>query len=143
TGPGDLVAFDLPRGLPAACVILASFATGCGYLALDPAHPMERRRQILNQARPKVLVTTQPNQYAESRSTSAASAGTTTTTPATRPWLTELYLKDVVQCMPKHNDVGPVAGCELVDTRDTAYVGFTSGSTGHPKGVVISRGALS
>lgn len=51
-----VVAIALPKGLHLYAAILAVLGSGATYLPLDPAHPLERRLQILGNAQVCVLI---------------------------------------------------------------------------------------
>src|SRR5689334_15851577 len=50
------VAICLERGIPAAAAILGVLRAGAAYLPLDPAWPVERLRQILDDAGARVVI---------------------------------------------------------------------------------------
>ncbi|WP_405901944.1 amino acid adenylation domain-containing protein [Streptomyces sp. NBC_00656] len=118
-GPEDRVAVALPRTHRLVVALLAVLRTGAAYVPLDPDYPAQRLSYMLEDARPRLLLTTPaihrrlpassvPHLYADepghSRTTGAHSA------PAPSP-----------------------------DPAHPAYVIYTSGSTGRPKGVVVTH----
>ncbi|WP_328320189.1 non-ribosomal peptide synthetase [Streptomyces sp. NBC_00388] len=120
-GPEDRVAVALPRTHELVVALLGILKAGAAYVPLDPDYPAQRLSYMLDDARPRLLLTTPglhrglpesavPHLYTEdlAGSTPPAAAG-----PAPVP-------------LPAH----------------PAYVIYTSGSTGRPKGVVVThRGA--
>src|SRR5262249_16517953 len=56
-GPETVVALCLPRSAESVICSLAVLKTGGAYLPLDPAYPIERLAFMLNDARPRVLIT--------------------------------------------------------------------------------------
>ena len=56
-GPEDLVAVALPRSVDLVVALLATIKSGGGYLPIDPDYPVERLEFMLEDARPKCLVT--------------------------------------------------------------------------------------
>lgn len=115
-GHGTLVATELPRSPLAAMAPLAISRAGAAFLPLDIDHPVERRAEILRDARPAFVV--RPTE------------GPRSTTGGTVVGEAAGLLVERLPGMPRR----PRAG--------TAYVIYTSGTSGQPKGVVIGHRAL-
>ncbi|WP_233159484.1 non-ribosomal peptide synthetase [Pseudonocardia sp. MH-G8] len=125
-GPDDVVALALPRGADLVVALLAVLDAGAAYLALDPEHPAPRRRELLADARPGLVVTAGP----------APDLGA-----VDRLDLTDPAVLAELATLPD----GPLADSELAAPRHPehlAYVIYTSGSTGRPKGVLARSGGL-
>ncbi|MYS85077.1 non-ribosomal peptide synthetase/MFS transporter [Embleya scabrispora] len=55
--PGDLVGIPLPRGRDAIVAILAVLRAGAGYVPLDPVYPAARLDLMIEETRPRALIT--------------------------------------------------------------------------------------
>ncbi|NME81103.1 non-ribosomal peptide synthase/polyketide synthase [Rhodococcus sp. 105337] len=122
-GPEQVVALAVPRSLDLLVGMYAIVKTGAAYLPLDPEHPPERLRYVLDTAHPVTVLTRERDRLTLPPGTPVLDLDTldTTSAPATAP---------TVEHRP-----GP--------TGDTlAYVLFTSGSTGRPKGVAVAHDAI-
>lgn len=118
-GPETRVAFALPDGDADAIVaMLGILKSGGAYVPLDPAHPAARLARLLE-------------------SSGAALVVTSATAPAP-PLAAEVIRADA----SAPAETTPVPG-PVVRARSLAYVLFTSGSTGEPKGVAVEHGNLS
>ncbi|WP_405461334.1 amino acid adenylation domain-containing protein [Streptomyces sp. NBC_00101] len=119
-GPEDRVAVALPRTHELVVGLLGVLKAGAAYVPLDPDYPADRLAYMLDDARPRLLLTTPalhrrlpgspvPHLYPTEAVAGAAPEG-----------------RAAARVRPEH----------------PAYVIYTSGSTGRPKGVVVThRGA--
>jgi amino acid adenylation domain-containing protein len=116
------VGVSLPRGATELVALLAVLGAGAAYVPLDPSHPIDRLRLVLEDAAPDVLIVHPASPLAQ-----LAAARHVV-------WLDGLSALEAA---------APAPARPVVPRPDaTAYVMFTSGSTGRPKGVEITRGAL-
>ncbi|MEV0122260.1 amino acid adenylation domain-containing protein [Streptomyces sp. NPDC050703] len=124
--PETYVAVLLPRTADYVVALLAVLKTGAACVPLDPAHPAERIRAMVADARPRYVITT-----------SAEAPRLARATP--RVVLDEEATVLGPGCRPEADPGGPHrpswAG-------HPAYVSFTSGTSGRPKGVVVEHRQL-
>nr|WP_245322598.1 non-ribosomal peptide synthetase [Bradyrhizobium valentinum] len=124
-GPDQPVAICLERGVAMVVSLLAVLKAGGAYLPLDPAYPAERLREIVDDAKPRLLIA---NNVAR-----ATFASTTCE-------LVDLEASASVIASLATSDPGDlVAG---LTSRHLAYIIYTSGSTGRPKGVMVEHRGL-
>ncbi len=116
--PDDFVAMVTERGLEMVCGILAVLKSGGAYLPIDPEYPAERIGFMLEDSRPKAILT--------------YNAEIDTDIP-----VIDLAQDEVWADSSEH--------LETVNKPDNlAYCIYTSGTTGKPKGVMVEhRGVVS
>lgn len=123
-GPGDRVAVCLDRSIALPAALLGVLKCGAAYVPLDPGHPTERLRRMLEDAEVAAAVT----------------AGDLLTDVAALP----LPLSRLVRLdgHPDTWDGGAPASMTGPTGSDLAYLIYTSGSTGDPKAVMVEHRAL-
>ncbi|MFC9662319.1 non-ribosomal peptide synthase/polyketide synthase [Nocardia sp. NPDC127606] len=131
-GPDAMVGLAIRRSTELVVAMYAVLTAGGAYVPIDPDHPADRVTQILDTARPHLVLTTAGDEF------DGPTPGGSGTGLPTRV----VVLGDVDTARyPGH----PVAESELrAPLRDSnlAYVLFTSGSTGRPKGVAMSHAGV-
>lgn len=116
--PGDVVGLLLGRGQQAIIAMLATWKVGAAYLPLDPSYPAERLAYMIEDSRAALLLSQREHQ-------------------ALTPGTVRSLLLDELSAA-----ASPAPHVE-VDPQRTAYLIYTSGSSGQPKGVPISHANLS
>ena len=115
----DLVGLCLDRSIAGVVSALAVLKSGGAYLPLDPNYPLERLAFMLDDAQPRVLVTT-------TKMAAQIPVG---------PW-------QVIAIDAEIGGQSTSSPCIDIDLEQLAYVIYTSGSTGRPKGVEITHANL-
>ncbi len=126
-GPEDLVGVYLERTPSAILALLAIGKAGGAYLPLDPAYPADRVAMILEDARPKVILT-------EEHLAGKLPADGAPLLQMDRQWERQSTLRDGEPFFEEPAGARGEAGLD-----NLAYVIFTSGSTGRPKGVMVTQ----
>ncbi|MFG3541091.1 amino acid adenylation domain-containing protein [Streptomyces clavifer] len=121
-GPEDRVAVALPRTHDLVVALLGVLKAGAAYVPLDPDYPARRLSYMLDDAAPRLLLTT-PAVHRR--------------LPASP--VPHLYTDDLHNsaAAPAYEAARP--GARVPHPAHPAYVIYTSGSTGRPKGVVVTH----
>lgn len=119
----SVVAIRADRSCDLIVALLAVMSAGGAYLALDPEQPRDRIERLLADARPALALVTRAH---------------VTGLPATEAEV--LILDDELAATDREPVSAPLP--DLVADQ-LAYVSYTSGSTGEPKGVAVPHRGLS
>ncbi|CAO5157063.1 Thioester reductase [Frankia sp. AiPs1] len=118
--PEDVVGIRLARSAEMVVAVLAAMVVGGAFVPVDPAWPEQRRRRVLADARARLVITGAPP---ASSADGVPAVGVDLTAWAFGTWSAEPL------------DLS-IPGDGL------AYIMFTSGSTGAPKGAMIRQDAI-
>lgn len=117
---GSRVGILAGRGVTALTGILGTCWAGCTWVPLNPAHPLDRMNNLLGRAELDALIVDE-----------AGASLLTGLEPPSRVLGPEVDLAETIDHppVPRNGD-------------DLAYLMFTSGTTGIPKGVMITHAAI-
>ncbi|WP_372948098.1 non-ribosomal peptide synthetase [Mariniphaga sp.] len=116
--PGDFVAVLLPRSIELIVALIAIMECGAAYVPLDPDYPKKRLEFMLKDSETKFMITTK------------------TSSPLLESGAKILFIKSIFSNLPKYPDT-PVN--LVADNNQVAYLLYTSGSSGTPKGVTVTH----
>ncbi|SHN76723.1 non-ribosomal peptide synthetase [Chitinophaga sp. CF418] len=124
TGIQSAVAVALKAGITQVTSLLACFKAGMIYLPMDAGMPVPQLIYILREAKPAVLITDREQ------------------VPAWEAIFQQSgHTAEILVPAELEGTATVISGC--VTTNMSAYIYYTSGSTGMPKGIVGSQGSIS
>ncbi|MFF0532461.1 non-ribosomal peptide synthase/polyketide synthase [Nocardia amikacinitolerans] len=129
-GPETTVAIGMRRSLDMVAAVYAVLTAGGAYVPVDPDHPAERIQHVLRGARPVCVL----SRTDDGLDLTASEGGS-------RVWA----VLDVDRFDFTDYSDAPLTDADRLGAlvpANAAYVLFTSGSTGEPKGVAVSHAAI-
>jgi amino acid adenylation domain-containing protein len=119
---GSLVGVSVERSLDMVVALLGVLKAACAYIPLDPAYPQDRLAGMMEDSKAALLLTQSPlmERFAGCRGSTVC---------LDREW----------PAIEREEDADLR---EAVNAGDRAYVMYTSGSAGWPKGVEIAHGSV-
>jgi amino acid adenylation domain-containing protein len=122
-GPGVIVGLGIERSFEMVVAILGILKAGGAYWAMEANLPAERARLMLAEALPRVAL-------ARRNSAALAVFADNSAEPRSRK---VVAIEDLLEAEPAENNSAARPATAL----DPAYISYTSGSSGRPKGVVV------
>lgn len=129
-GPGDVIAVTGPRGIGFVASLLGVLRSGATVFPIDPELPEGRRRHLLEIGRPKMFVQVEDG-----------TADAVDTITAGMPTVRADAFTGLLCTAP--TEAAEQAPLPPVSAQSPAYLFFTSGTTGTPRGVLGRHGSLS
>ena len=120
---GDVICLSGTKTIPTFALILACLKLGAVYSVLDPDSPTERLRKILSTCGPR-LVIWEPGFQEQFRALDFP--------------VVEKDSDSIAALIDGYDD-GNLTESQLINGSNPAYIMFTSGSTGFPKGAVMTH----
>lgn len=127
-GPEDIIGLSMRRSPEMLASLLGILKAGAIYLPLDPDYPEQRLTFMLNDTRPRFLITTGAilEQLPEA------------VHQVPRLDWNDARTLSMLEYMRAH-DPSDTERVRPISKDDSAYIIYTSGSTGQPKGVVVTH----
>lgn len=134
---GDRVGLRLHKSIDAVVTLFAAMKAGAAYVPVDALSPAARAAYILNDCQVKVVITEE--KLAGPLGDQLGHLGASPHILALSSTTTGLPVESLLDRLDAV-EVAPSATALPLGSDDLAYILYTSGSTGHPKGVTLTHG---
>ncbi|WP_315833534.1 non-ribosomal peptide synthetase [Bradyrhizobium prioriisuperbiae] len=124
-GEAIVVGVSMKRSAMWVASVIACFKTRCAYLPIDDSYPLQRREEMLSKSGATVIVAISEEEGSEFIRTVVGRGG-------------------ILVIFAEHQIGAGTIHAPVVDVShdDLAYLMFTSGSTGSPKGAMVRHGGM-
>ena len=139
---GDRVGVFLPKSAQTVAALLGILKAGAAYVPIDPYSPVSRAAYVLGNCGVRALITEfsllrkLAAQLSASSEIQSVILSDDTADALSVPWLAHRTITSFARISTTRPSTNPTI--PLTDN-DLAYILYTSGSTGQPKGVMISH----
>lgn len=132
-GKGKRIVLFMDRSEELLISALAVIKTGAAYVPLDPSYPEERLKYMLQDCEPSIILSVLNNKLSLEKALGSAQENLSNRKI--------IYVDESKANFKNFSDQNPILS-EALKADDLAYLMYTSGSTGQPKGVCLSHRSI-